>query len=67
MHPTYVLENNSSSCIRRIIYTFFNVRPFDYMAFAVSGNVGYPLTGLTTTIAWMLSVTSTIDRPKLVP
>ena len=37
--------------------------PFDYMAF--SGKVGYPLTGLTTPIAWMLSVTSATDRPNL--
>ena len=28
--------------IRRIIYKFLNVYPFDYTAFAVSGKVGYP-------------------------
>ena len=41
--------------------------PFDYMDVAVSGKVGRPLTGLTTPIAWMLSVISAIDRPKSVP
>ena len=28
--------------IRRFIYKFLNVGPFDYKAFAVSGKVGYP-------------------------
>ena len=28
--------------IRRIIYKFLNVCPFDYTAVAVSGKVGYP-------------------------
>ena len=32
----------SSAFIRRIIYTFLNVCPFDYTAFAVSGKVGIP-------------------------
>ena len=32
----------SSAFIRRIIYKFLNVRPFDYTAFAVSGKVGIP-------------------------
>ena len=32
----------SSAFIRRIIYNFLNVCPFDYMAFAVSGKVGIP-------------------------
>ena len=32
--------------IKRIIYKFLNVCPFDYTAFAVSENVGIPLTGL---------------------
>ena len=32
----------SSSFIRRIIYKFLNVCPFDYTAFAVSGKVGIP-------------------------
>ena len=29
---------------------FFNVCPFDYTAFAVSGKVGIPLIGLTTPV-----------------
>ena len=41
--------------------------PFDYTAVAVSGKVERLKTGLTTPIAWMLSVTSAIDRPKSVP
>ena len=45
----------------------FNVCPFDYTALAVSGKVWYPLTGLTTPIAWISSVTSAIYRPKSVP
>ena len=49
--------------IRRIIYKFLNVCPFDYTAFAVSGKVGYPLTGLTTPVWWLITPT---DRPKLV-
>ena len=32
----------SSVYIRRTIYNFLNVCPFDYTAFAVSGKVGYP-------------------------
>ena len=57
----------SSVSIRRIIYKFLNVCPFDYTAVAVSGKVERSETGLTTPIAWMLSVTSAIDRPKSVP
>ena len=30
----------SAVFLRRLIYTFLNVRPFDYTAFAVSGKVG---------------------------
>ena len=44
----------SSVSIRRIIYKVLNVRPFDYTAFAVRGNVVCPLTALTTPIEWML-------------
>ena len=40
--------------------------PFVYTAVAVSGKAERSLTGLTTPIAWMLSVTSAIDRPKSV-
>ena len=32
----------SSAFIRRIIYKFLNVCPFDYTAFVVSGKVGIP-------------------------
>ena len=38
-----------------------------HVAFAVSGKVGYPWTGLTIPIVWMLSVITAIDRPKSVP
>ena len=48
----------SSAFIRRIIYKFLNVCPFDYTAFAVSGMVGIPLTGLTTPVGWQLTVLS---------
>ena len=34
----------SSVLIRRIIYKFKNVFPFDYTAFAISEEVGIPLT-----------------------
>ena len=54
-------------CIGRIIYKFLNVCLFDNMAVAVSGKVDRSVSGLTTPIAWMLSVTSAIDRPKSVP
>ena len=37
--------------------------PFDYTAVAVSGKVGYPLTGLTTPVGWLVTPT---DRPKSV-
>ena len=40
----------SSVSIKRIIYKFLNMCPFDYTAFAVSGKVGYPLTGLSTPV-----------------
>ena len=40
----------SSVYIRRIIYNFLNVSLFDNTAFAVSGKVRYPLTGLTTPV-----------------
>ena len=58
---------SSSAFIRRIIYKFLNVCPFDYTAFAVSGEIGIPLTGQTTPIEWMLSVAILIDRRKSVP
>ena len=41
--------------------------PFDYTGVAVSGKVERSVTGLTTPIAWMLSVTTAIDRPKSLP
>ena len=53
-----------SAFIRMIIYKFLNVCPFDYTAFAVSGKVGIPLTGLTTS-NWVAIVTP-IDRHKSV-
>ena len=37
--------------------------PFDYTAFAVSGKVGIPLTGLTTPVGLLVTPT---DRPKSV-
>ena len=35
----------SSAFIRRIIYKFLNVCPYDYTAFANSGKIGIPSTG----------------------
>ena len=49
-----------------INYTFLNVCPFTYKAFAVSGKFGIPLTGLTTPTEWMLYVIILIDRPRSV-
>ena len=43
----------SSTFIRRIIYTFLNVCPFEYTAFVVSGKVGIPYTGLITPVGWL--------------
>ena len=43
----------SSVFIKMIIYRFLDVCPFDYTAFAVSGKVGIPLTGLTTKVGWL--------------
>ena len=57
----------SSVFIKRIIYKFLNVRSFDYTASVINVKVGIPLTGLTTPIEWMLSVTILINRPKSVP
>ena len=37
-----LVECWSSFSIRRIIYNFVNVCPFDYMAVVVSGKVGIP-------------------------
>ena len=50
----------SSVYIRRIIYTFLNVCPVDYTAFAVSGKVGYPLTGLITPVGLLLLLQLTV-------
>ena len=49
-----------------VVFCIF-VCPFDYTAVAVSGNVGIPLTGLTTPIKWMLFVVIFIYSPKSVP
>ena len=46
--------------IRRIIYTFLNVCPFDYMALVISGEVGYPETGLTTPVGWLVLLQLTV-------
>ena len=54
----------SSVSIRRIIYKFLNVCPFDYTAFVFSEKVEYLLTGLATPV-WMTTVTQT-DRPNSV-
>ena len=43
----------SSTFIRRIIYKFSNVCPFDCTALAVSVKVGIPKTGLTTPDKWL--------------
>ena len=45
----------SSVYIRKIFIKFLNVCPF-----AVSGKVGYPLTGLTTTVGWLLLLRLTV-------
>ena len=49
--------------IRRFIYNFLNVCPFDYTAVAVSGKVG-PVNQVNHA-SWVAVVTPT-DRPKLV-
>ena len=49
--------------IRRFIYKFLNVRPFDYTAVAGSGKVG-PVNQVNHT-SWVAVVTPT-DRPKSV-
>ena len=49
--------------IRRFIYKFLNVCPFDYMAVAGSGTVG-PVNQVNHT-SWVAVVTPT-DRPKSV-
>ena len=38
-----------------------NVCPFDYRAFAINGKVGYPLTGLTTSVGWLLLLQLTVQ------
>ena len=50
--------------IRRIIYKFLNVCPFDYTAFVVSGEGWVPVNRFNHT-SWMTFVTPT-DRPKSV-
>ena len=52
---------------RALYELYLNVCPFDYTAFVVNGKVGIPLTGLTTSIEWMLSVAILIDRSNSVP
>ena len=48
--------------IRRIIYKFLNVCPFDYTAFAVSRKFGIPLTGLTTQVGRLSLLQLTVLR-----
>ena len=50
----------SSVSMRRIIYKFLNVYPFDYTAVAVSVMVELSLTGLTTTVGWLSSLQLTV-------
>ena len=52
----------SSISIRRIIYNFLNVRPFDYTAFVVMGE-GWVSVKRVNHTSWMTAVTPT-DRPK---
>ena len=54
----------SSVSIRRIIYKFLNVCPFDYTAVAVSGKVERPWTGLRTPVG--LTAVIPTGRPKSV-
>ena len=54
----------SSVSIRRIIYKFLNVCPFDYTAVAVSGE-GWALVNRFNHTSWVTAVTPT-DRPKSV-
>ena len=50
----------SSVSIRRIIYKFLNVCPFDYTAVAVSGKVERSEAGLTTPVEWQLLLQLTV-------
>ena len=50
----------SSVSIRRIIYKFLNVCPFDYTAVAVSGKVERSKTGLTTPVGLLLLLHLTV-------
>ena len=61
--------------IRRIIYKFLNVCPFDYTIFAVSGKIGIPKIGLTTPVVTVgscrysictVAVVTPSDHPKSV-
>ena len=48
-------------CLYKEYYLqFFNVYPFDYTAFTVSGKVGIPLTGLTTPLVSLSSLQLTV-------
>ena len=48
-------------------FQFFYVCPFDYTAFAVSEKVGYPKSGLTTSVEWLLLIQLTVlSRPAIV-
>ena len=56
-----------SVSIRRIIYKFSNVCPFDYTVVAVSGKVVNSQTGLTTPVGWLLLLQLTVlSRSALV-
>ena len=48
--PTANVKCWSSVSIGRIVYKFLNECPFDYTAFAISGQVKIPLTDLTTPV-----------------
>ena len=53
----------SLAFIGRIIYKFFNVCPFDYTAFAISGKVGIDPVNQFNHTSWVAIFTPT-DRPK---
>ena len=56
-----------SVSIRKIIYKFLNVCPFDYTAVAVSGKVERSLTGLTTPVGWLsLTQLTVLSRSAIV-
>ena len=54
------LDSTANFLLTIWLFKLLNVYPFDYAAFVVCGKVGYPETGLTTPVGWLLLLLLTV-------